>query len=111
MLGIFDMIIELAGKHQAQLAAAGQTPAMIQQGKNLSQQLRDANVAQEVKKDEKYTATQERRQKFLALYDTINKINKIGRLVFKHDPVKRVLFESKWPKRPKDTAPPTAPAA
>ncbi len=32
-----------------------------------------------------------------AEYDMVNRINKIGRLVFVNDPVRLVLFESKWP--------------
>jgi len=32
------------------------------------------------------------------LYDTIIRINRVGRLGFENDPVHLALFESKWPK-------------
>lgn len=111
MLGIFEMVIGLSEKYQTELTRAGQTPEIIQAGKDLYQRLREANVVQEMKKSEKHTATLERQQKFADIYDMTNKINKIGRQVFKNNPTIRALFESKWPKKQKggeeDEAKPT----
>jgi hypothetical protein len=101
LLGIFEMIIGLSEKYQPELAKAGQTLEIIQSGKDLYQQLREANVAQEIKKSEKHTATLDRQQKFADIYDMTNKINKIGRQIFRNDFKIRDLFESKWPKKQK----------
>lgn len=114
MLGIFEMIIGLAEQYQTELAAYGQTEDFLTQGKDLYQQLRAANEAQELKKKEKVAATKVRREKFKALYDTVNRINKAGQVVFKNEPAKQVLFQRLWPirqaNRRGDDAPETAAA-
>jgi len=94
MLGIFEMLLELAEKHQAALVVFGQTSEHLTQGKELYQQLRQANESQELKKKEKLAATKTRRQKFTALQETIKRIQKAGRIVFKNDPANWVLFKN-----------------
>jgi len=96
-MNLMETLVKVAEKYQTQLAPHGQTPEVLAQGLELLNQLRSADTAQEIKKEEKTTATKERNEKFLLLYETVNKINKVGRLVFKDDPIKRALFESKWP--------------
>jgi hypothetical protein len=39
----------------------------------------------------------------------VNKINKAGQIIFKNDPVNRVLFDSKWPKQTKVKEEPKSP--
>ena len=105
MMPVMETLIKLAKKCQDQLASYGQTPEIMAQGSELLTALRGADAVQEIKKDDKRSATQERYQTFKGLYDTVNRINKIGRLVFENDPIKLALFESKWPTR---TSPPAA---
>ncbi|MCK6619695.1 MAG: hypothetical protein HUU32_04680 [Calditrichaceae bacterium] len=97
MMPVMEILINLATQYQTELAAQGQTPEILAQGSQLLESLREADQAQELKKDEKRSATQERYQKFQIIYDTTNRINKIGRLVFENDPINLPLFESKWP--------------
>lgn len=96
-MNMMETLTKVSDKYQIQLAPFGQTPEVLAQGLELLNQLRSADTAQEIKKEEKTTATKERNEKFLVLYETVNKINKVGRLVFKDDPIKRALFDSKWP--------------
>lgn len=98
MMPVMEILIRLAGKYQTELAEFGQTPEILARGGELLTSLRESDSVQEVKKDEKRQATQERYQKFKNLYDTVNKINKVGRMVFANDPVHYALFESKWPR-------------
>lgn len=97
MMPVMEILIDLATQHQTELAAVGQTPEILAEGGSLLEELRQADQAQELRKDTKLSATQERYQQFQVLYDTVNRINKVGRLVFKDDPVKLALFQSKWP--------------
>jgi hypothetical protein len=96
-MNMMETLTKVSDKYQIQLAPHGQTPEVLAQGLELLNQLRSADTAQEIKKEERTTSTKERNEKFLLLYETVNKINKVGRLVFKDDPIKRALFESKWP--------------
>jgi len=96
-MSLMETLVKVAEKYQTQLAPYGQTPEVLAQGLELLNQLRSADTAQEIKKEERTTSTKERNEKFRLLYETVNKINKVGRLVFKDEPIKRALFESKWP--------------
>ncbi len=107
MMPVMEILINLATQHQSELAAAGQTPEILAAGGQHLEALRQADRAQELKKDAKKSATQERYQKFQVIYDTVNRLNRVGRLVFESDPVKLALFESKWPAAKPDA--PTAP--
>lgn len=97
MMSVMEVLINLADKYKTELANFGQTPEILAQGSEFLNNLRVADSAQEVKKDEKKQATQDRYQHFKNLYDTVIKINRVGRLVFENDPVHLALFESKWP--------------
>lgn len=97
MMPVMEILINLANQHQTELAAVGQTPEILTEGSALLESLRQADQVQELQKDAKKSATRERYQKFQIIYDTVNKINRVGRLVFENDPVNLTLFESKWP--------------
>lgn len=107
MLGIFEMLQGLAEKHATALSECGQTSEILMEGKALSQQLRQANESQELKKKEKLVATKTRRQKFAALQNTIKRIQKAGQTVFEKDPAVLVLFKNPrvTPKEPEDESP------
>ncbi|NQT26456.1 hypothetical protein HQ585_13975 [candidate division KSB1 bacterium] len=98
MMPIFETLIKLANQYNAELTAYGQTPEILAEGSRLLEALRTMDAAQEIKKDEKKSATQTRYQKFETIYNTVNRINRIGRLLFETDPVHLALFESKWAK-------------
>ena len=98
MLPLMEGMLSLAQKYSADLSSHGQTPEVITRGLDLLAELRDADAAQELKKDDKQAASQTRYQQFAQLYETVNRINKVGRLVFKDDPARLTLFESKWPR-------------
>jgi hypothetical protein len=97
MMPVMEILINIATQYQTELAAFGQTPEMLAQGNQLLENLRQSDQTQELKKDVKKSATQDRYQKFQTIYDTVNRITRVGRLVFEDDPVNRTLFESKWP--------------
>lgn len=97
MMTVMEVLISLADKYKTELADFGQTPEIFAQGSEFLSNLREADSTQELKKDEKKQATQNRYQQFKNLYDTVIKISRIGRLVFENDPVHLALFESKWP--------------
>ena len=103
MMPVMEILIKLADRYSTELTDYGQTSEILAQATELLNDLRTADSAQELKKDRKKSATQERYQKFQVLYDTVNKINKIGRLVFENDPIHLPLFESKWPARSSST--------
>ncbi len=96
MMTVMETLIKLAGQYHSDLTAFGQTDAIRDSGTNLLEPLREADAVQELQKDTKKSATQDRYQAFQTIYDSVNRINKIGRLVFENDPVKLTLFESKW---------------
>jgi hypothetical protein len=97
MMPVMETLINLATQYQDKLAQHGQTPEMLAKGSELLAKLRETDKAQELKKDGKKSGTQERYQKFQTIYDSVNRINGVGRLVFEKDAVKLSLFESKWP--------------
>ncbi len=99
MMNVMKILLQLANKYNETLVNNGQTAEVLARGNELLDDLRAADSAQETQKVGKTAATQDRHQHFLGLYDTVNRINKIGRLVFKDDPAKRALFKSKWPTR------------
>lgn len=98
MMPVMEMIIQLATDHHEQLAAFGQTDAIRDQGPELLNQLKQADQVQELKKDGKLSATQERYKQLENIYNLVNNINMVGQFVFANDPAKRRLFESKWPR-------------
>lgn len=98
MMAIMETLIALAKQYSTELTAFGQDEAVITEGETALADLRTADQQQELKKDHKRSATQERHEIFQRLYDTINRINKIGRIVFEGDAVHLALFESKWPR-------------
>ena len=96
MMSVMEILIKQAVKYHPQLSNFGQTDEIRDAGNTLLENLRSADAQQESQKTENPSSTQERYQLFRKLYDTVNRINRIGRIVFKNDPVRLVLFESKW---------------
>ena len=69
---------------------------VLAKGTNLLGQLKGTDYDQELKKLHKKNATQVRHDKFKHLYNTVNKVNKVGRMMYKDDPANYVLFETPW---------------
>ncbi|MBN2090104.1 hypothetical protein JW964_10835 [candidate division KSB1 bacterium] len=101
LLPIFGFLISLAEKYQNELAIMGQTPAVLENGRHLLNALQGANLAQETKKVEKTVSNEERKRLFLELFETVNKISQVGKLLFKNDPPRLVLFKKPWPNQRK----------
>ncbi len=99
MMSVMKVLTALAETHKDVLANFGQTPEILAEGSVLLDDLRGADAVQEQQKDSKRVATEERHQVFQKLYDTVNRINKVGRIVFQDDPANRSRFDSKWPGR------------
>ncbi len=98
MMPVLETLLLLADTYKETLANFGQTDAVLAQGAQCLTDLRAKDATQEVKKDEKRKATLERHQTFQGLYDTVNKINRVGRLVFTGNAVNLTLFTTKWPR-------------
>ncbi len=95
MMRVMEICLNIGEKHQTALAAHGQTPEVLTRGRQLHPELSRSDRVQEIQKSSKRSVTQERNELFLEIYDTVNKINKAGQIIFINDPVNRVLFESK----------------
>ena len=99
MMAVIEVLLALADKYKTELASFGQTPQFFTEGEQYLAELRAKDTVQELQKETKQQATQERYVQFQELYNRVNKINRVGRLVFKNDPIRMALFESKWPRR------------
>jgi hypothetical protein len=109
MMRMMEICLNIGDKHKSVLVVHGQTPEVLNRGRQLHTELSQADRVQEIQKSNKRSVTQERNELFQELYDTVNKINKAGQIIFKNDPVNRVLFDSKWPKPTKVKEEPEAP--
>lgn len=107
MMVTMPALLELAQNHNNVLANFGQTPEFIQNGTQFLESLKSADQLQEQKKSLKQSVSEERHILFNELYETINKINKVGKMVFVNDSAKAVLFKSNWPISKKVTPPAT----
>jgi hypothetical protein len=96
MLSLMEVLISISKKYSVELFDFGQTVEVIEEGLKFYRTLRIANAAQEKKKDSKKESTKNRREKFYDLYEIVNKINKVGRTVYKSDRTKKNLFKSYW---------------
>ena len=98
MAAVMEVLLSLAEQYQDALAAAGQTPEVIAAGRTLLTQMREAEAQQELKKAAKNAGNRKRYKQLDEIYETTNRVNEIGRLVFKNDPDKQALFKSRWPR-------------
>ncbi len=96
MISLLEILIKIATDKDVFLAPHGQTPEVIQEGKDLLQNLRKSDYDQELKKVMKKEATDSRHKLYRKIYDTINTLNEIGRNVFSDEPEKLRLFDSPW---------------
>ena len=102
MMTVMETLVKLSKDNVTTLAEYGQSKETITEGQELLTELRKKDAMQELQKSAKTSDTQERYEKFRTLYDTVNRINKVGRKVFKDDLVRTPLFKSPWPKKGTD---------
>ena len=67
MMTVMPILIKIATKYQDQLSVYGQTPEVLTDGTDFLNALREADAAQEFKKDDKKSSTQDRNIKFFNL--------------------------------------------
>lgn len=98
MLPLMETVIKIAENNFEDLQNCGLTKETIEQGRAEAQNLRTANKLQKQKKAENKLLTKERTHIFEQLYETVNRINKVGRMVYKTKKYERELFASPWKK-------------
>ena len=98
MLILMATLIKISQKYLHKLKDYGQNIDEIQKGINLKDNLFQSNNQQELKKEDKKRLTKLRKETFLKLYETVNNINKIGRIHFINEPAQKELFSCPWKK-------------
>ncbi len=98
LIPLMQVMIEISENYVEKLSDFGLTEETVLEGKKLYQNLKEINDLQKTKKNENKRKTNERKFQFKNLYETVNKINKIGRMVFRNEAHKKELFISPWKK-------------
>jgi hypothetical protein len=96
LIAFFPTLIELAKTHAPVLETMGQTADYVQQGEQLLKELIETNQAQEEYNIKRKGITVDRQSVYRRLYDGVNRINRVGQMVFKDDAAVNVLFRSNW---------------
>lgn len=103
MLEVLPNIGSLIVKYEAKLKEKGLTDEDIQKGVQIRSELNELNKQQDylMKRKPEYTA--ERITSYMNLYNTVNEINKAGRLAYADSEAELLLFNSPWPVKGKQT--------
>ncbi|MGK7930269.1 MAG: hypothetical protein AB4041_02390 [Microcystaceae cyanobacterium] len=96
LINLFPALIGLAKTHANVLENLGQTPQETKTGEQLLDDLIKANQAQEEYKIKRTQVTSERRAAYRKLYDRVNTINQVGKMVYTNNPSVALLFASSW---------------
>jgi hypothetical protein len=96
LIAFFPTLIELAKNHASVLETMGQTKDDVQQGQKLLQELIETNQSQEEFNIKRKGITVDRQLVYRRLYDGVNRINRVGQMVFKDNAAVNVLFRSSW---------------
>lgn len=96
LITLFPTLLQLATSHATALVEAGQTEADLTLGETLLEELVAANQTQEEYNLKRTGVTAERRTAYRKLYDTVNRINKSGQLIYGTDTAEGRLFRSAW---------------
>ena len=85
-------------KYLTKVTEKGMPATFLAEGVTLTEELKtlDTQVGSADDDFEQYTI--ERNLALLKVYDAVNTINKVGRIVYENDPSKLKSFESPWPK-------------
>lgn len=101
MMEILPNVHNLILKYEVQLKSKGLTEEEKGNGLILRDELDVLNKAQENLKKRRPEYTAERIAAYLQLYETVNEINKAGRLAYADSEAELLLFKSPWPVRGK----------
>jgi hypothetical protein len=101
LIQFMDVFHAEAADRAAELNAAGYSNADIAEIGDLHQALVDANVAQESFKGARGTKTEDRKRAYNALWEIMQLINRVSRLIYKDDPAKTKQFQLPAPVRKK----------
>ena len=96
LITFFPTLIKLAKTHAEVLATVGQTEAEIKAAETMLKELIVANQNQEEYKLKRTNVTAERQRAYRVLYDSVNRINQIGQMVYNNDEANKLLFRSNW---------------
>ncbi len=96
MIALFPSLLELARQHQPTLIPFGHTEEETTLGDTLFTTLKATNEAQEQYNFTRTTITAQRRQAYRYLYDSINRINQMGQMVYGPDTPDGSQFRSNW---------------
>jgi hypothetical protein len=96
LITFFPTLINLAKTNAEVLATVGQTPEEIQAGEKMLQELITANQNQEEYKLKRINVTADRQSAYRILYDSVNRINQIGQMVYNDNEANKLLFRSNW---------------
>lgn len=103
LITLWPTLIQIAKEHAQVLVTAGQTAADIEQGLQLLQELVAANQAQEEYNLRRTSVTVERRVAYRNLYDSINRINHSGQMIYGAESAESRLFRTPWVQTGDDT--------
>ena len=93
LIQFMDVFHAEAADRAAELNAAGYSNADIAEIGDLHQALVDANLAQESFKGARGTKTEERKRAYNALWEIMQLVNRVSRLIYKDDPAKKKQFQ------------------
>jgi hypothetical protein len=96
LIAFSPMLIDLAKTHASVLETIGQPADYVAQGEQLLKDLIVANQAQQEYNIKRKGVTVDRQSVYRSLYDSVNRINKVGQLVFSDNAAIKVLFASTW---------------
>jgi hypothetical protein len=96
LITFFPTLINLAKTYAKALATVGQTPEEIKAGETMLQELIEANQNQEEYKLKRTNVTADRQSAYRILYDSVNRINQVGQMVYNDDEANKRLFRSNW---------------
>jgi hypothetical protein len=96
LITFMPTLINLAKTHAKVLETVGQQAEEIAAGEKLFKELTAANQAQEEYNIKRKGVTVERQTVYRRLYDSVNRINRVGQMVFNNNPAVNRLFSSSW---------------
>ncbi len=97
MLEVIPNISNLIDKYSEKLLGRGLPEDHKQKGLDIKTQLDALNTQQETLKKGRTEYTRQRTAAYQKLYDTVNEINKIGRIAYADSPADLKAFTSPWP--------------
>ncbi len=105
MLETIPSICNIIDKYSVNLQGRGLPEDHKQKGLDINTQLDALNTQQETLKKGRTEYTQQRIAAYQKLYDTVNEINKIGRIAYADSPADLKAFNSPWPVRTSKKSP------